>query len=388
MSMEANTPIRAALVGLGNYGRSHLGRLRGMALDNRVKVVALSEMNQANIALAKETLEELQIKVYEQADVMFKELSGKVDLVILPVGIAQHAPLTVAALECGHNVLVEKPLAGSVAEGEKIVEAEKRCPGFVAVGYQNAYTRECLDVKKLILSGVLGKVKKVCGLAFMPRGTSYYSRNPWVGKLTVNGMPVYDSPLNNAAAHVVNLGLFFAGCGAVDKVANAVDAEGVLYRANNIESFDSAAVRWITEENIPVNILVSHTIWEPYSPELTVECENGKIVYQLNGVTTAVDNSGKVIYQSCAAAYSSELYEAVFKRISDPATYIYTPAMALAQCAAIELMHKKLDIIQMPAESCLVRPEDGTVQVKQQLWYWRAAYIMGCLPTELGWTVK
>ncbi|MBO5721855.1 MAG: Gfo/Idh/MocA family oxidoreductase [Lentisphaeria bacterium] len=388
MSAEANTPIRVALVGLGSYGRSHLSRLRGMAQNNRIKVVALSEMNQDNIALVRETLDELQIKVYEQADVMFKELSGKVDLVILPVGIAQHAPLTVAALECGHNVLVEKPLAGSVAEGEKIVEAEKRCPGFVAVGYQNAYTRECLEAKKLILSGVLGRVKKISGLAFMPRGTNYYTRNPWVGKLMVNGLPVYDSPLNNAAAHVVNLGLFFAGCGAVDQVARAVDAEGVLYRANDIESFDSAAVRWTTEENIPVNILVSHTVWDAYNPELTVECENGKIIYQLNGVTCATDNTGKVIYQSCAAAYSSELYDSVFKRISDPSAYIYTPEMALEQSAAIELMHKKIDIVQVPAESCQVRPDDGIIQVKLQPWYWRAAYIMGCLPAEIGWEIK
>ena len=384
MSNTNNAPIRVALVGLGNYGRSHLGWMKRFALENRVKLVGLSEMNQDNIALVKETLDLLQPTIFDQAEVMFKELSGKLDLVILPVGIAHHAPLTVAALEAGHNVLVEKPLAGSVAEAQKILDAEKRCPGFVAVGYQNSYAKECLKAKDIILSGVLGKVKKVNGIAIMPRGTNYYSRNPWVGKLTVNGMPVYDSPLNNAAAHVVNLGLFFAGQ-SMQHVARAVDVEGVLYRANEIESFDSAAVRWTTEENIPVNIMVSHTIWDNYNSELFVECEKGRVLFQLNGITTAFDNDGNILYRAMAGAANGPEYEAVFKRISDPTAYIYTPAMALEQCRAIEMLHQKLQIEDIPAERYQVRPTDGIKQVNEQSFYWRAAYLAGCLPTELGW---
>ena len=47
--------------------------------------------------------------------------------------------------------------------------------------------------------------------AAWPRYFNYYARNNWAGKLAMNGTWVFDSPVNNACAHYLNLALFWAG---------------------------------------------------------------------------------------------------------------------------------------------------------------------------------
>lgn len=385
--MENKKIATFAMVGLGSYGRSHLSRMRVYSQKNMLKLLAVSEMNQSNIELCKSTLDEMQTAIYNDAETMFKELQGKVDVVVLPVGIAQHAPLTVKALEYGFNVMVEKPLAGSVAEGQKVIDAAAKTDKFVAIGYQNTYDPEAAALKEIILSGKLGKLKKVNGLALMPRGRDYYARNPWVGKLTVNGMPVYDSPLNNAMAHVVNLALYFAGK-SLDEVATPVSVEGQLYRGNKIESFDSAAVRWMTDNGIELNISGSHTVWETYNSELTVECENGRMIFQLNGCANAIDSNGNVIYSSFAQNAGMRVYTAAIDKLQDSSAKVFTPEMAIKQSMAIEMLHDQLKIEDVPEHCLTERESDGIKNFARQSYYWRAAYIQGCLPAEIGWKVE
>ena len=106
---------------------------------------------------------------------MLEEFRGKIDICFIPTGIAMHCPMTVAALESGANVYVEKPVAPTVEETEIMKEAEKRTGRFVAVGYQTMYQPETRRIKELLLSGAIGTPRIFKSYALWPRNDAYYS---------------------------------------------------------------------------------------------------------------------------------------------------------------------------------------------------------------------
>jgi len=108
--------------------------------------------------------------------------------------------MAIAAIQAGANVLVEKPLAGSVGEAETIELVSRETRKFVAVGFQHLYMPGTCALKDAIFNGKIGSLVRVNGLASSPRNLSYSWRNSWAGRLFLNGHPVYDSPLKNAFA--------------------------------------------------------------------------------------------------------------------------------------------------------------------------------------------
>jgi predicted dehydrogenase len=90
--------------------------------------------------------------------------------------------MTIAALQSGANVLVEKPLAGSVAEVEAVNAAELKSQRFVAVGFQDLYEPGTAWLKSELLKGRIGEITSVRFLGLWPRRRSYFTRNDWAGR--------------------------------------------------------------------------------------------------------------------------------------------------------------------------------------------------------------
>jgi predicted dehydrogenase len=84
-----------------------------------------------------------------------------IDAVVIATPVATHFALVMQALEAGKHVLVEKPMATTVAEVEAIGEQAKR-KGLVAmVGHTFIYNAAVRYLKKLIDSGELGEVRYI-----------------------------------------------------------------------------------------------------------------------------------------------------------------------------------------------------------------------------------
>lgn len=100
---------RVAIVGLGHIGRVHVAALRA---SGRFQVVALCDHDQALHQIAED------VAFYTDPDEVFA-LSG-LDAVIIATPNRTHYALALAAIENGHNIIIEKPAAGSLAEMEDI----------------------------------------------------------------------------------------------------------------------------------------------------------------------------------------------------------------------------------------------------------------------------
>jgi predicted dehydrogenase len=116
--------LRIAVVGVGHLGRHHariLATLEGVAL---VAVADINGARAAEVAAASGT----------RALTDFRDLLGKVDAVTLAVPTELHREIALVFLAAGVHVLVEKPMARSLAEADDMIGAAAKAGAILAVG--------------------------------------------------------------------------------------------------------------------------------------------------------------------------------------------------------------------------------------------------------------
>lgn len=96
------------------------------------------------------------IRTVDSADALIA--SSDVDAVAIATPVATHAPLALAALRAGKHVLVEKPLASSVADAEAVVAEADRRGLTLMVDHTFVYTPAVRRIRQLIDEGELGDI--------------------------------------------------------------------------------------------------------------------------------------------------------------------------------------------------------------------------------------
>lgn len=84
-----------------------------------------------------------------------------VDAVVIGSPDHWHVPMTIAAVQAGKDVYVEKPLTHSIEEGQAVIDAVERSGRIVQVGYQQRSYPHIWQAKELIAAGGIGKVTQV-----------------------------------------------------------------------------------------------------------------------------------------------------------------------------------------------------------------------------------
>ena len=190
---------KVALVGCGSISKNHLAALK--VLDF-VKVVALCDTNTEKAAF-RNTEFELDARIY--AD--YRELLNceELDAVHIATPHFLHAEMAVAALERDISVYLEKPIAISVSEAEKILTAERKSRGRITVSFQTRFNPATIEAMKL--ADADGGAISGYGSVFWERGEKYYTESGWRGSMTTEGGGV----MINQAIHTIDLLCFFLG---------------------------------------------------------------------------------------------------------------------------------------------------------------------------------
>lgn len=254
--MISGKPIRTALIGVSSYANQHYEMLLNQAERGEMAPVAAAIINQSQEPEKCARLRSLGCEIFEDYREMLRRRSGDLDLCMIPTGIPQHAPMTIAALEAGCHVFVEKPLAGCLADGEAMLAAATRAERRVLVGFQRMYSPLTRRIRDRIKDGAIGEVKCLKSLGMLCRNDHYFGRNSWAGRLKVGDAWVMDSPFNNAAAHFLMMLRFFAG--PVDSDPQPVKIDAGLYHARDIDSADTASIRIRMGGFPPILFLGSH----------------------------------------------------------------------------------------------------------------------------------
>lgn len=177
-----------------------------------------------------------------------------------------HVPLAIAALEAGKSVLVEKPMARTVADAEALVAAEAASDGILQVGYVRRWSTNAKVLKSFVDAGDLGEIYYAKATCLRRAG------NPggWFADKSVSG----GGPLIDVGVHFIDIAWWLMGMPKVrsvtgftfDLVGNRGNIESLSrwksadYDAskNSVEDLAGALVRF--ENGAVLSIDVSYSL--------------------------------------------------------------------------------------------------------------------------------
>ena len=143
--------LRIAVIGYGYWGPN---LVRNFTSFPTTQVVAVVDRDDSRRAAAKTLYP--WVETHADATAVFADAS--IDAVAIAVPTALHHPLTRAALEAGKHVLIEKPLAGSRAHAEELVQLAKKHDRILMVDHTFVFTGAVRKIKEYVDAGTLGKV--------------------------------------------------------------------------------------------------------------------------------------------------------------------------------------------------------------------------------------
>jgi len=277
-------PVSICLVGVSNFARSHKRSIDQMVAEGLATFDAAVVRSPDKYPEAIAEYAERGIRVYNDYEEFLEAEQGRVELVALPLSIHTHAWASIAAMEAGYHVLVEKPPAATVQDVDAMIAASERTGRFCAVGFQNQSKNTVRELKRLICDGGLGEIERVTVMAEWVRDDDYYARNPWAGQMVVNGHYVLDGPTNNALAHYMFNALYFASStwGHADSPARV---RGELYHAHPIPGEDTSAIEVETLGGVNIIYLSTLAGWETRGPIIRVEGTKGTAHWDFQGPT-------------------------------------------------------------------------------------------------------
>ena len=145
-------PIRVGLVGYGAWGRVHAGVIA------RIPGLTLAAMACGSEASAKAAAADLPgVAIHRKLDALLADPA--IDLVDIVTPNHLHAEMTLAALDARKHVLVEKPMATTLADTERVVAAAERSGKHLGVVLQLRVSRQWARVRELIAEGAIGRVR-------------------------------------------------------------------------------------------------------------------------------------------------------------------------------------------------------------------------------------
>jgi UDP-N-acetyl-2-amino-2-deoxyglucuronate dehydrogenase len=185
---------RAAVIGCGDVSVVHL-----QAIDNLagLDLVGVCDTDPGRAAAAAE-----RYGVPAFADHRQLLEATRPDVVHVCTPHNQHTPVAVDCLRAGVAVLVEKPVAHTVADAERLIDAARDHPGVKAgICLQNRYNATTRAARDLLESGELGAIAGGSATVMWHRDREYYQRGPWRGRVAESGGGV----LINQAIHTLDL---------------------------------------------------------------------------------------------------------------------------------------------------------------------------------------
>ncbi len=145
--------LKIGIIGTGWIAESHIESYKRM---KDVKVVAMADLipGKAEKFAARYGIE--GCRFYPDHKSMLD--SEELDAVSVCTYNTQHATCTIYALEKGVNVLLEKPMCVTTDEAVEIMRAEKKSGKVLSIGFQPRFDENMQMIKKIVDSGVLGKI--------------------------------------------------------------------------------------------------------------------------------------------------------------------------------------------------------------------------------------
>ncbi len=192
--------LRVGIIGVGWPGQRHI---EGYQKNPNAQIVALSDVNTEAAEKVRAEYSVDGARIYGDYREMLE--SPDVDAVSICTPNFLHGPMAIDALDAGKHVLLEKPLAHNLEEGEHIAAKAASSDRALMIAFNNRYRPDSRMLKEQIEAGVLGDIyyAKTGWL----RGASIFFLRGWFTQRARSG----GGPLIDLGVHMLDLALWFMG---------------------------------------------------------------------------------------------------------------------------------------------------------------------------------
>jgi predicted dehydrogenase len=239
--------LRIGLIGPGAIGETHARAIR--ALDETV-LSAISGGTPEQIAACTNGE---PIPTFATTDAMLA--NGGIDAVVVCTPSGAHHDVTLAAIEAGRHVLVEKPLCVDPAEAASLVRAAERSQLTCGVVSQRRLEPQHQAIKTLLDTGRLGQPRLIEAAIHWYRSDAYYAEKPWRSETEHGGGSLF-----NQGVHNLDLMLWLFGA-----VASVQGKTATLGHAHAVEDTTAALLSFASGT---LGVIVTSTALPPGRPAM------------------------------------------------------------------------------------------------------------------------
>ena len=164
------TKIRIAIAGAGIIGQAHIAVVQG---SSNCTLSAIVDPSAAAVAVARAA----NVPLFASLDELLAWEHP--DAVLLATPNHLHVPQALQCIEAGLSILLEKPIATTVAQGEQLLKVVNATGAKVLIGHHRAHSPIMRKAKEVIDSGQLGQLVAVMGSATFFKPDDYFDSAPW-----------------------------------------------------------------------------------------------------------------------------------------------------------------------------------------------------------------
>ncbi|MDO4988190.1 MAG: Gfo/Idh/MocA family oxidoreductase [Synergistes sp.] len=175
--------MRYALIGCGRIAKNHIKA----ALENKMEIIAVCDVvpEKMNAILENAGIAAQGIKHYTDYKQMIAE--NKLELVSIATESGIHAEIAFYCIEHGINLIIEKPMAMSIADADKIIELAEKHHVKVSACHQNRFNLAVQKTHMALMEGRFGKLSHGGIYVRWNRDKGYYDQAKWRGTWAQDG---------------------------------------------------------------------------------------------------------------------------------------------------------------------------------------------------------
>lgn len=171
--------IKFAVVGCGHIGKRHAEMIARNPESELVALIDVKEKSQLG-------LDGYNQPFYSSLEAFLKD-DPNVDIINIATPNGFHAEHALMALNARKHVVIEKPMALSKSDAEKVIYKSLNVHRHVFAVMQNRYSPPSAWIKELVESDQLGKIFMVQLNCYWNRDDRYYKADSWHGKKDLDG---------------------------------------------------------------------------------------------------------------------------------------------------------------------------------------------------------
>lgn len=283
--------LRFLLVGSGNIATTYVKAAANVEEAEIVGVVSRNLERAKNYASANGI---------GAAGESIERIEAEFDAVMLATPNGLHHRDTLTAARLGKHVLTEKPLEITLPKMDEMISVCREAGVRLGVSFQRRMSPANIELKKMLDSGVFGKIHVADLFVKFHRPQSYYDSAAWRGTMEVDG----GGPFMQQASHNVDTMTWFFG------LPRTVTAKTALLAHTGIEVEDhgTAILRY---PNGMFSTIIASTVTAPGFPvRMELHCEKGSFItvndevveWLIDGVRPPSVKPAKAIHSGAGAA--------------------------------------------------------------------------------------